>query len=536
MPAIVTDQFRILNANNFVESVESDQNSYYVFIGLPNPTGTPETSVRVGYGRSSDWNATQKTPKPIDSFSNIAHIGDTMMFGKRISSANIRRIIRRIDWSAGKRYEMYRDDYSTEENKQSPITSSTRLYNANYYVMNSEYKVYLCISNGGYGEPGSNTAKGNISQDEPTFTDLEPSRAGNSGDGYIWKYMYTVSPADILKFDSTEYITVPNNWSTSNDAQIKAIRENGDSALNNNQIKHVYIEDGGGKYSEGLGQEVDIVGDGIGGKARVDVVGKVVTDVAVSSGGSGYSYGLVDLGGLQDADHPSNQRAKLVPIIPPSLGHGYDIYKELGTDRVLIYARFDDSTKDFPSDTKFAQVGIVKNPTKVGTVDLYTQPTFSSMSAFIFDTVSANEPLVGERITQVLPDQRIAQGYVASYDKDTKVMKYFRDRSLNFTTPSNDHKDYAGISTTGRIYDFSASGGSIKGDSSGFSASINANFSGITTNPTGTKLIDLGITFSGGLSNTEINKGSGEIVYLDNRPLIARNERQKEDVKIILEF
>ena len=34
MPAIVTDQFRILNANNFVESVEADQNSYYVFIGL----------------------------------------------------------------------------------------------------------------------------------------------------------------------------------------------------------------------------------------------------------------------------------------------------------------------------------------------------------------------------------------------------------------------------------------------------------------------------------------------------------------------
>ena len=54
--------------------------------------------------------------------------------------------------------------------------------------------------------------------------------------------------------------------------------------------------------------------------------------------------------------------AKLIPIIPPSRGHGYDIYKELGADRVLVYARFDDSTKDFPTDTKFSQVGIVKNP------------------------------------------------------------------------------------------------------------------------------------------------------------------------------
>ena len=52
MPAIVTDQFRILNANNFVESVENTNNSYYVFIGLSNPTGAPTLA---GYGRTSDW-------------------------------------------------------------------------------------------------------------------------------------------------------------------------------------------------------------------------------------------------------------------------------------------------------------------------------------------------------------------------------------------------------------------------------------------------------------------------------------------------
>ncbi len=532
MPAIVTDQFRILNANNFVESVEADQNSYYVFIGLPNPTGTPTPSVSVGYGRSSDWNKTNSTPKPLDSFSSNAHVGDTMMFGKRIASANIRRIVRRIDWTAGKKYEMYRDDYSTEAGAQSPINDSSRLYGASYYVMNSEFKVYICISNGSSGVNPS----GNISQDEPTFTDLEPSRAGTSGDGYVWKYLFTVSPADILKFDSTEYITVPNNWSTSTDSQIQAVRENGNSTLNSNQIKFIYIENAGGKYADGLGQEVDILGDGTGGKARVDVVGGKITNATVSSGGTGYTYGLIDLGALQDAAHPSNQRAKLIPIIPPSLGHGYDLYKELGTDRVLIYARFDDSTKDFPSDTKFSQVGIVKNPTQVGTANTYSEPTFSSLNAFKFSTVSGDEPKVGERITQILASGRIAQAYVASYDKDTKVMKYFRDRSLNFTTPLNNQTDYTGISTSGAIYSFEASSNAVKGDSSNFSGSIDTAFSGITTNPTGTKLIDLGITFSNGLSNPEINKGSGEIVYIDNRPLIARNERQKEDVKIILEF
>ena len=62
------------------------------------------------------------------------------------------------------------------------------------------------------------------------------------------------------------------------------------------------------------------------------------------------------------------------------------------------------------------------------------------------------------------------------------------------------------------------------------------NFSGITTNPTGTKLINLDVNFTSGLSDSEINKGSGEIIYLDNRPQIVRNSRQKEDIKIILEF
>ena len=62
MSAIITDQFRILNANNFVESVENTNNSYYVFIGLPNPIGT---NTLVGYIRSTNWNT--DTPAPTES-------------------------------------------------------------------------------------------------------------------------------------------------------------------------------------------------------------------------------------------------------------------------------------------------------------------------------------------------------------------------------------------------------------------------------------------------------------------------------------
>ncbi len=68
-----------------------------------------------------------------------------------------------------------------------------------------------------------------------------------------------------------------------------------------------------------------------------------------------------------------------------------------------------------------------------------------------------------------------------------------------------------------------------------FTGSIDTGFSGIKTT-VNEKEIDLGVTFTDGLANPEINKKTGEIIYIDNRPLIQRDSRQKEDVKIILEF
>jgi len=75
MAAFVTDQFRILNANSFVESI--NDNSYYAFLGLSNPT-TPNP----GFGRTSDWN-TSINNNPIDNFQYLSHYRDTSLFGKK---------------------------------------------------------------------------------------------------------------------------------------------------------------------------------------------------------------------------------------------------------------------------------------------------------------------------------------------------------------------------------------------------------------------------------------------------------------------
>ena len=67
---------------------------------------------------------------------------------------------------------------------------------------------------------------------------------------YRWKYLFTVSPSDVIKFDSTEYFVVPNNWETTTDSEIQIIRDGGNSDNNNNQIKAVYIENGGSGFGD----------------------------------------------------------------------------------------------------------------------------------------------------------------------------------------------------------------------------------------------------------------------------------------------
>ena len=116
------------------------------------------------------------------------------------------------------------------------------------------------------------------------------------------------------------------------------------------------------------------------------------------------------------------------------------------------------------------------------------------------------------------------------------MLKYFRDRSLYFNN-NLDQTDYNTVTSGSTVYDFQPSGGLIVGQ--GFDASIDTTFgaslpaSQITT---GNKTINLGTVFTNGLSNPDINKKKGDIIYIDNRPSVTRDIRQKEDIKIILEF
>ena len=217
MSAIITDQLRILNAKEFVASVASTSNSYYTFVGLPNATQV-----------SSTWDTLP--PDPRDNFDEENNYWDTMIALKKISSSDAKQVIRKVTWQSGVTYDMYRHDINA--NNPSKPSNAISLYDANYYVVNSDYRVYICLQNGTNPENPS----GRASLDEPTFTDLEPREPGTSGDGYVWKYLYTIKPSDIIKFDSTNFMPVPRDWETSTDNS--TVRDN---AATSGQLKIVTI-------------------------------------------------------------------------------------------------------------------------------------------------------------------------------------------------------------------------------------------------------------------------------------------------------
>ena len=505
-----------MNAETFVKSlvsIGSTANQYYTFIGQPNSLN-PEA------GGDSTWQVSP--PPPLDSFVYENNIKDTIITLKKILTSDVSRVIRKEQWVTGTTYEMYRNDYSAYN--LSPITNSTTLYDANYYVINEDFRVYICLNNGATPE----NPKGNPSLDQPTFVGLEASPAGTSGDGYIWKYLYTIKPIEFVKFDSVNFIPVPEDWGSSGESI---------STKNNatdGKIEVVSIRNRGSVYTPSATyNNIPILGDGTGGKVTIvtNSFGEV-SEIIVTDGGRGYTKGIIKFEpgspGIPSSLGLAGNPAQFDVIIPPKGGHGYDVYRELGAYRVLVYSRYetDQDNPDAIVGNDFATVGIIKNPT-VNTDNTYA----SGLKSLRLKTTSTNTVYpIDREIKQTISTGTTAIGFVASWDNTTGVLKYYQPVGLAKSEVSyviNDFSSTVGLGGTTLIKcEFTPDTDELLIDTS-----FNENFTTINN-----KIYRLGTTFTAGISSSEYVKGSGELLYIDTRQAIPRSVSQKEDIKIILEF
>jgi len=515
MAAIITEQFRVLSASNFVSGISSTGSSYYTWVGLPNAVNL-----------DANWNTSP--PSPVDSIDEENRYWDTMLAMKKINSSDVKRVVEKYSWASGEKYDMYRNDYS--RNNLAPVSKSTTLYNSKYYVINKDYRVYICLYNGISPENPS----GKPSLDQPLFTDLEPRSAGSSGDDYVWKYLYTLTPSDILRFDSSNFIPVPNDWSSNSDNI--AVKDN---ASTSGQIKIVTVSDRGAGYGTALTySNVDIFGDGEGAKASVTVNadGKIQT-VDVSTGGSGYSFGTLDLGGAGIVNTESSLDAVTNVIIPPAGGHGADIYNELGARKVMIYSRLenDATNPDFITGNEFARIGVVKDPLVYGSTSRVSSEKASAVYAVKVTSDQLDQVTFVEDdvITQNIGVGSTAIGRVVSFDNTTGVLKYWQDNQVatSSTVGVNPLYGYKLLRFQNALTD----GGSFNIAGGNATVAIETSFSGIST-VLNNRTYFLGQTFDKGTANPEVNPQSGQIIYVDNRPSVLRSSNQKEDIKIVLEF
>ena len=526
MAAIITDQIRILNAKNFVAGVSTSTNSYYAFVGLPNPTAY-----------QSDWDSSP--PAPVDNFDNMNDFHDTVLAVKRVTSADVKQIVPKLNWNSGTTYDYYRHDYSISN--APPNSGGTSLYTANYFVVNSDFRVYICLQNGTTPE----TPDGKPSLDEPTFTDLEPRTPGTSGDGYIWKYLYSIKPADLIKFDSTDFMPVPRDWGS--DAADAAVKNN----ATDGGIKIVVVKNRG----TGIGTanqtytRVPIKGDGFNAECTVVVNNDAqIESVTVSNEGFGYTYGNVDLA-AGSVPTPTSQPT-LDVIIPPPGGHGADIYRELGATNALMYARIENDAEnpDFITGNQVARIGILENPKAFNSNEILTLDKASAAYALRLSGTGYSSVTftADDYVRQTVATGSTAVGRVISYDQTTGVLKYWQDRTIaGFATAGS-----SGISTaltpthldlnvpsynTTRFTSEPAAGGSVTIVGGSSNLSISTAFSGLSTT-LNNRTYYLGQSFTKGVSNPEIDKYSGNMIYVDHRPSITRSSNQKEDIKIILQF
>ena len=471
MAALLTDRFRVVLAENFRNRVvlgeEADPGD-----------GIDPINLWLFFARSNDWGG-GLPPDPTDNQDAAFDIYDQMLGLKKISASDIRGVIRNNTWKSGTIYDIYRHDYGTEVTQNqyiSGLSSEIKLYETNFYVVTSEFKVYKCLNN--------NNAT--ASTEEPSSTSSAPF---TTTDGYVWKYMYSVTASDFEKFKTDDYVPIP----------LQSVPGNEILPANNfgGGIYNVVISAAGDGYE--VNDVFDIIGDGQNAQFEVTSIAEngAIKSVRIINPGQGYTFGTATPS--PTGQTPDGSNATFFPIISPKEGLANAINVELGSYRLGLNAKIE--SEDFPFQNDFSVVGIIYNPivTTASSVAIGTKKM----------QLSAALPSVPNPDTIITQSSSGASGKLIQYEiTDDAVPEYFI-----YYTQENIQGE--GLNSAGQKIPFVAEEAiDIVNGGSTISGSIAAD----------------------GLTDPEIVRGSGEIIYIDNRSPITRSTDQTEDFKIILEF
>ena len=287
MPGLIPRRFRVLQAQQFLESLdEAAPTRYYFFIGKPQPyanaipiTGTVKTTTSsntiVGQGtyfttelavgdrigitnqstvvrvhsiptaqtivvtpRPSGANTTganayirklfseSQPPAVTTTYFNINYdLVDDITSLKKIQSSDATHAVPRVNWANNTFFNEWDDKYV---DPQSISQDQLR-----FYMMTDDYKVYKCIDN--------NRGANSTSKPTTTGTSIE-----TTADGYRWKFMYTISSGERTQFLTVDYM--PVKTLTANNGSAQWTVQQTARVSGNGSIHHVKVIAGGAGY------------------------------------------------------------------------------------------------------------------------------------------------------------------------------------------------------------------------------------------------------------------------------------------------
>jgi hypothetical protein len=174
--ATLTINHYINQANGFITDIRNNRNGYYMFASKPQPWANSS-------GSNNDTVA-------VSTNNSVAQVEQSLyqdlLYGKLITDSDVSNVIPRYNWITNTKYDVYDQ-------------TDADLYSKHFYVVTDKYEVYKCIDN-------NNGANSYV---KPTLTST--SGSFKTGDGYVWKYMYSIDSYSNSKFTTTNYIPVSTN-------------------------------------------------------------------------------------------------------------------------------------------------------------------------------------------------------------------------------------------------------------------------------------------------------------------------------------
>jgi len=455
MAAIVTDNLKKQLLDTIITEVEDSATYYYI-----------------GIGRSNPWDETDTVPSVYSTEREKRNYRTALQSVIRTTESSF--VIPRYNWTSGSIYTSYNDN----------LTAANNATTYPFYVLTANQRVYICMQQ---GKSDNGTVLTSTVDPDTVGAITIPSA---TADGYIWKYLFTLSGTRASSFLSANYLPISSIDSAESYTVIEQAQKNVQDAAITGSIVGYRVVSAGAGYSST--PTVTIVGDGSGATAiakrtETNSISKIEINDSVGGIpiGSGYSYATAVLSG----GSPSTA-AVIEPIISLN-GLGADPREDLGADAVMFNAKpAGTQNGSFMVDQDFRQIGLIKGPKAPSGAD-FTSTDGRGMRIITLDNITAgfDSAAVKDAIITGNTSTSVA---IADELKGTTLYYHFDDETgfRQFTAGEDIYLDSGtGITAT------------------------------ITTDSAG-----------------EVDLFSGEILYIENRSAVVRDAAQTEDIKIIVKL